>query len=177
MKTLLKLAMLCAAFVNTGFTLVDTEIGFPHPPLGYDAYCRRGECVTGEDKQVPLSKDNLGEIIEVQNRVNNSIRYQPEVDDVWSELPDGGFGDCDDYVATKRRLLIERGFPAGALSVAAVFVRGVPHMVLLVNTTDGFLILDSLVSRIGYWDEYPFGTYVWSMRSRANGSWTVIGKK
>lgn len=54
-------------------------------------------------------------------------------------------GDCDDYAMSKRRMLLERGYSASDMRVAAVPVPGqyMPmHVVLLVNSERGWYALD-----------------------------------
>lgn len=98
--------------------------------------------------------------------VNRSIRRGS--DDAVHGTPDyweaglGGRGDCEDYVLTKRRVLIERGIPAEALSIALVRTRwGEDHAVLLVATPDGEYVLDNLTPWIERWDAVD---YDWRQR-------------
>ena len=71
-------------------------------------------------------------------------------------------GDCKDYVLEKRRALIAAGLPAGALSIAIVKTSwGETHAVLLVSTTGGELVLDSLTPRIQAWRKTG---YTWVAR-------------
>lgn len=79
--------------------------------------------------------------------MNRSIKPLNERRDVWSLNPT--YGDCDDYVMTKRSKLIRAGVPSGALRVAVVRTQqGVGHAVLLVKTSSGDYVLDNLRSTI-----------------------------
>jgi predicted transglutaminase-like cysteine proteinase len=84
----------------------------------------------------------------VNNRVNRSIA--PRADgaaDVWTV--NARAGDCEDYVLAKRHALIRAGLPASALRIAFVRTReGADHAILVVNTSNGKLVLDNLTSAI-----------------------------
>ncbi len=57
-------------------------------------------------------------------------------------------GDCHDYAATKRHLLIEAGYQPHNLLLAIVIAREMPqiwHCVLVARTDRGDFVLDSLV--------------------------------
>lgn len=105
--------------------------------------------------------------VKAANRlVNRSIRRGSDATvygapDYW-QAGLGGRGDCEDYVLTKRRVLIERGIPAEALSIALVRTRwGEDHAVLLVATPDGEYVLDNLSPWIDRWDAVD---YDWRQR-------------
>ncbi len=58
-------------------------------------------------------------------------------------------GDCKDYAITKRHELLERGWPSRALLLSEVIVPdGEHHLVLVVRTKDGDLVLDNLNASI-----------------------------
>lgn len=77
-------------------------------------------------------------IASVDRQVNSSIKYKSERGDQWSS--DVSVGDCDDYVMTKRRRLIQAGFPPRAL--IPVVVKHGTHLVLHVRTDRGTVVLD-----------------------------------
>ena len=57
----------------------------------------------------------------------------------------------------KRRALIARGVPAAALSIAVVTTnQGEGHAVLLVDTNQGEVVLDSLSPSIVSWRDIPY---------------------
>ncbi len=83
----------------------------------------------------------------VNAQTNASIVYVPERIDHWTLAPKRG--DCDDYALTKRDELIKRGVPKGALHMAfALMAWGEPHVVLLVDTTEGQKVLDNLTDEV-----------------------------
>jgi hypothetical protein len=68
--------------------------------------------------------------------------------------PDDGYGDCEDYVLAKRRLLIQAGWPREALLVTVVRdKRGDGHAVLTVKTDKGEFVLDNQNDQILLWSD------------------------
>ncbi|WP_164255819.1 transglutaminase-like cysteine peptidase, partial [Stenotrophomonas maltophilia] len=71
----------------------------------------------------------------------------------WWTYPDDGKGNCNDYVLLKRKLLIEAGWPKSALSMTVVrTAEGEGHLVLMVQTDRGDLILDNMREGILVWN-------------------------
>ena len=65
------------------------------------------------------------------------------VSERWN-YPDDGYGDCEDYVLLKRRMLMQAGWPRQALLVTVVRDKqGDGHAVLTVKTDKGEFILDN----------------------------------
>jgi predicted transglutaminase-like cysteine proteinase len=74
----------------------------------------------------------------------------------WS-YPDSGYGDCEDYVLLKQKLLIEAGWPRQALLITVVRdERGDGHAVLTVRTDRGEFILDNQHREVRLWSETPY---------------------
>ena len=74
----------------------------------------------------------------------------------WS-YPDDGYGDCEDYVLLKRRMLIQAGWPRQALLITVVRdKRGDGHAVLTVKTDKGEFILDNQHEEILLWSETSY---------------------
>jgi predicted transglutaminase-like cysteine proteinase len=102
---------------------------------------------------VPLTEERAALLQQVNSHVNSTIREVPDLeqygrDDVWA-LPTSGKGDCEDFALLKRKLLIERGFPASALAIdVGLTDDGEPHAVLTVSTTKGDYVLDNLHSAV-----------------------------
>ena len=66
--------------------------------------------------------------------------------------PDDGYGDCEDYVLLKRRILMESGWPREALLVTVVLKdKNEGHAVLTVTTDKGDYVLDNLNKNILLW--------------------------
>jgi predicted transglutaminase-like cysteine proteinase len=94
--------------------------------------------------------NTLQEVNELVNRkvVSRSDRQIFGVADYWAlpfERKGSPLGDCEDFVLQKRQILLSRGLPPSALSIAIVKVSdGTTHAVLLVETNSGVYVLDSL---------------------------------
>ena len=72
--------------------------------------------------------------------------------------PEDGYGDCEDYVLLKRRLLIQRGWPREALLVTVVLDNeGVGHAVLTVTTDKGDYVLDNKREDVLLWSKTGYG--------------------
>lgn len=114
-------------------------------PIAFSLYCLRNidECPTKGPKKVAWTTELRSKIVEVQHRVNADITPRNDAADVWQA--DVAFGDCDDYVMTKRRHLIKAGIPATAMDLRIKrLADGQGHVTLLVRTTEGTYELDNL---------------------------------
>jgi predicted transglutaminase-like cysteine proteinase len=104
-------------------------------------------------KPIALTPERMSELRQINSHVNNTIvevsdRDQYGREDVWT-LPTSGRGDCEDFALLKRKLLIQRGWPASALSISVgTTAYGEAHAVLLVTTASGEYVLDNLTSSI-----------------------------
>jgi predicted transglutaminase-like cysteine proteinase len=66
--------------------------------------------------------------------------------------PDDGYGDCEDYVLLKRRMLTQAGWPREALLITVVRdKKGDGHAVLTVKTDRGEFILDNQEPEVLPW--------------------------
>jgi predicted transglutaminase-like cysteine proteinase len=119
-------------------------------PLGFQILCLQSpeECLGGGAASITLTSEIADLIIRVNSQVNRSIRPRDEgTADVWSVNVSSG--DCEDYVLTKRRMLIGAGVPSSSLRLAHVRTRdGIDHAILIVKTDRSDLVLDNLASEI-----------------------------
>ena len=133
----------------------DEEVVVP-PPAGFVDFCHRHaeECGarTERPQSTPLTTARLAELVRVQAAVNRDVAYRPDSytfgkSDFW-EFP-FVYGDCEDIALKKRRELVSLGWPRENLLLALV---GLPagglHMVLVVVTDRGELVLDNLHRRV-----------------------------
>lgn len=103
--------------------------------------------------RVALTTARMAELQQVNSHVNSTIVEVSDMEqygreDVWT-LPASGKGDCEDFALLKRKLLIERGWPASSLSIAVgATSQGEAHAVLIVATANGEYVLDNLTSSI-----------------------------
>lgn len=103
--------------------------------------------------------DMNAEVSDLLKRVNHDVNtaIAPTVKNYGSDLRNGwaiapASGDCNDYAVTKRHDLIESGLPAGALRLSVVkTASGTGHLVLVVATTSGDIVMDNLTDAIRPW--------------------------
>ncbi|MEE1657157.1 transglutaminase-like cysteine peptidase [Microvirga sp. CF3062] len=100
-----------------------------------------------------LTVERMSQLQQINSHVNSTIREVSDLEqygreDVWA-LPTSGMGDCEDFAMLKRKMLIERGWPASALSISVgATAQGEAHAVLLVSTAQGQYVLDNLTSSV-----------------------------
>jgi predicted transglutaminase-like cysteine proteinase len=135
------------------------ESGPTLAPFQHIRFCLRypDECRpnSAESQRIDLTSDRLELLERVNHRVNASIvskskAYGSSLEDTWTIAPHQG--DCNDYAVTKRHELLKRGFPSSALRLSVTkTAAGIGHLVLVVVTTKGDLVMDSLVDAIQPW--------------------------
>lgn len=140
------------------------------PPYGYIGFCLRNahECEGGTDTPhyAGLTPARWSELNQVNDFVNSSIRQVEDAENYdraeWWAYPNERGGDCEDIVLLKRKMLIERGWPAEALllTVAREW-NGDGHALLTVTTDKGDYILDNKNWQIVSWEKAP---YAWIKR-------------
>jgi predicted transglutaminase-like cysteine proteinase len=128
-------------------------------PFQHVRFCLRhpADC-----KSDPTEKDLVelsDQTSELLNRVNRSVNaaitptvktYGTNIEDRWTIAPSRG--DCNDYAVTKRHELIADGLPARVLRLSVVKTdSGIGHLVLVVTTSKGDLVLDNLTDAILPW--------------------------
>jgi len=135
-------------------------------PFQHVRFCLRypSECKTTADAldRIELSTETSELLTRVNHSVNMSIRpiskaYGSNLGDGWTIAPDAG--DCNDYAVTKRHELIESGLPSKALRLAVVkTASGIGHLVLVIATTQGDIVMDNLTETIRPWQS---SSYQW----------------
>jgi predicted transglutaminase-like cysteine proteinase len=125
--------------------------------LRYPADCKSG---SSEIERIELN----GETSELLKRVNRSINlsitptpksYGSNLGEGWTIAPD--MGDCNDYAVTKRHELLESGLPSKALRLSVVkTTSGLGHLVLVVVTTKGDIVMDNLTEAIRPWQSTDY---------------------
>jgi predicted transglutaminase-like cysteine proteinase len=150
-------------------------------PVGHYELCRRmpNECGerTPEEAPIVLTRALWSKMIEVNNAVNVQVEPRTDeeiwgVEEYWS-YP-GRFGDCEDYVLAKRKLLMQAGVPAGDLLITVVRQpNGDGHAVLTVETSLGDYVLDNLEPRILPWTETDY-QFLKRQSARNSGLWVSV---
>jgi predicted transglutaminase-like cysteine proteinase len=135
------------------------------PPMKYSEFCLRyaDECavkpVRFRGGAVKMNDERWVQLLTVNADVNEAIvpqrNYGGLATETWLIAPDRG--DCNDYAVTKRHQLIRMGWPARALLLSEVVTtRGEHHLVVVVRTSDGDLVLDNLATKIRRWNQTPY---------------------
>jgi len=89
--------------------------------------------------------------------------------------PDDGYGDCEDYVLLKRRMLMQAGWPREALLITVVRdKKGDGHAVLTVKTDRGEFILDNQEAQILSWNKTGYQFVKRQSQSDPN-TWVALG--
>jgi predicted transglutaminase-like cysteine proteinase len=152
-------------------------------PIGWAEFCaeNRQECNTRpmEARDVVLTPTAWRDMVRVNRWVNTKIKPMTDMEhwgvvERWN-YPDDGYGDCEDYVLLKRRMLIQAGWPRQALLITVVRDnRGDGHAVLTVKTDKGEFILDNQHEEILLWSET---TYRFVKRQSQNDPnvWVSLG--
>jgi predicted transglutaminase-like cysteine proteinase len=129
-------------------------------PIGWVDFCieNKSECATtpSEPRDVVLTSKAWTDMIKVNAWVNESIKPMTDLEhwgvvERWN-YPDDGYGDCEDYVLLKRRMLMQAGWPREALLITVVRdKKGDGHAVLTVKTDRGEFILDNQEPQVLPW--------------------------
>jgi len=105
-----------------------------------------------------LSVARAAQLVKVNKEVNKAVAFRNDVsgDDFW-EVADTQ-GDCEDYAIRKLKTLVDdHGFPRGALTLSACRLHdGRGHAVLLVHSSRGVYVMDSLTPRVLPWRKLPY---------------------
>lgn len=129
-------------------------------PIGWVEFCNEQpkECLatSSNPRDIVLTAKAWKDLARINKWVNEAIKPITDLEhwgvvEKWS-YPDDGYGDCEDYVLLKRRMLIEAGWPREALLITVVRDRkGEGHAVLTVKTDKGEFILDNQNPEIRAW--------------------------
>lgn len=132
-------------------------------PVGYQGgYSLEGERISGfcerhwnecdirfrDVRPEEMSPEKWEIVRRINYDVNRKVRPKNDIDmhgvsEHWS-YPDNGFGDCEDYVLEKRRLLAGQGLSLSNLLITVLRrTNGEGHAVLTLRTISGDFILDN----------------------------------
>jgi predicted transglutaminase-like cysteine proteinase len=126
-------------------------------PFQHVRFCLRYplDCQPSSTKRELIQPQMMGLLYSVNRKVNELINPRPKAYDIgtyesWVIAPD--MGDCNDYAVTKRHELLKRGLPSSALRLSvAKTPEGEGHLVLVVTTTMGNMVMDNLTDKIVPW--------------------------
>jgi predicted transglutaminase-like cysteine proteinase len=153
------------------------------PPIGWVEFCaenpRECDAKATAPRDAVLTSKAWKDLVRVNKRVNETIRPMTDLDhygvvEKWT-YPDDGYGDCEDYVLLKRRMLTEAGWPREALLITVVRDRkGDGHAVLTVKTDRGEFILDNQNPDILLWSDTGY-RYVKRQSQADPNVWISLG--
>jgi predicted transglutaminase-like cysteine proteinase len=160
-------------------------VGEPaRPPIGWIDFCAeyRSDCATkpSEPRDVVLTPKAWSDMVKVNAWVNESIKPMTDLEhwgvvERWN-YPDDGYGDCEDYVLLKRRMLMQAGWPREALLITVVRDRkGDGHAVLTVKTDRGEFILDNQEPQVLPWTKTGYRFVKRQSQSDPN-LWVSLGE-
>ena len=126
-------------------------------PMAFTQFCLRypSDCKTQRSgDRIELDITRWSELDIINRAVNSSIHPLRNEDGLAGEkwLLAPANGDCNDYAVTKRHQLIAKGWSARSVLLSEVVtVSGEHHLVTVVRTDGGDLVLDNLTDEIMPW--------------------------
>jgi predicted transglutaminase-like cysteine proteinase len=138
---------------------------FTLPPMAYTQFCLRyaDQCkpqrMVFRGGPVRLTAERWEDLRAVNKTVNAAIIPERNTAGLAGEkwLIGPASGDCNDYAVTKRSELLEHGWPTRALLLSEVVTAwGEHHLVLVVRTSVGDLVLDNMTPQIRPWARAPY---------------------
>ena len=168
----LKYTLLALALIATGTSQANAQAGrfmetgtMAKAPVGHVGFCQENPAECEPDGKgavvVKLDRERWNELIAINTEVNDRIRPVPDielfgVEEYWT-YPVDGAGDCEEYVLEKKRVLLNRGWPASALLITVVKdTNNAGHAVLTVRTDQGDVILDNQIEAVLPWYSAPY---------------------
>lgn len=152
-------------------------------PIGWVEFCieYEPECKTKPTaaRDVVLTTQAWKDLERVNLFVNTRVKPMTDMEhwgvvERWN-YPDDGYGDCEDYVLQKRRLLMAAGWPREALLITVVRdKRGDGHAILTVKTDKGEFILDNQNDHILLWSDTGY-RFVKRQSQNDQNVWVSLG--
>jgi len=156
-------------------------MGRTSQPIGHYEYCKTysRDCAIRSSSREPmnLSRKRWGEMVRVNSYANTSVAPVTDLEyykreEVWAYPKK--YGDCEDYVLLKRKMLMESGWPASALLITVVTLpNGDGHAVLTVRTDKADYALDNLNDKILPWNKTEY-RYLKRQSAMHSGKWVTI---
>jgi len=183
-------AMAFALFTSYGVSSAQESALFvsvgeaARPPIGWVEFCAeyKSECTSkaSAPRDVVLTPKAWTDLIQVNNWANEKIKPVTDLEhwgvvERWN-YPDDGYGDCEDYVLLKRRMLIKAGWPREALLITVVRdKKGEGHAVLTVKTNKGEFILDNQEAEVLPWTKTGY-RFVKRQSQQDQNMWVSLGE-
>ena len=152
-------------------------------PIGWIEFCAEHarECDTKplEPRDVVLTTKAWKDLVRINKWVNDTVKPITDLEhwgvvERWN-YPNDGYGDCEDYVLLKRRMLMQAGWPRQALLITVVRdKRGDGHAVLTVKTDKGEFILDNQNEDVLLWSDTGY-RFVKRQSQTDPNNWVALG--
>jgi predicted transglutaminase-like cysteine proteinase len=155
------------------------------PPMAFTQFCLRyaDQCkpqhIMFRGGPVRLTEERWEHLKQVNKSVNTAIVPEPNTEGLAGEkwLINPSSGDCNDYAVSKRFELLKRGWPARALLLSEVKTSwGEGHLILVVRTSAGDLVLDNLTPQIRPWTRAPY-RWVRMQTPKNPNFWASLGNR
>ncbi|MEP1579943.1 MAG: transglutaminase-like cysteine peptidase [Roseibium sp.] len=178
----------------TSFALFSTSTAIADPgrfmdmktavkaPIGHKQFCQDNAWACSREQYDPvvvkLTEELWQQLIAVNSDINSRVRPMSD-DDLFGKVehwayPVNGYGDCEEYVLEKQRVLMEAGWPKSALLITvAKDVQNSGHAVLTVRTDHGDMILDNQIEAVLPWYSTPY-RYIKRQSTSSLVKWTGI---
>jgi predicted transglutaminase-like cysteine proteinase len=154
-------------------------------PIGWVEFCAtyEPECKTKpttSPRDVMLTTQTWKDLERVNLYVNTHVKPMTDMEhwgvvERWN-YPEDGYGDCEDYVLQKRKMLMQAGWPREALLITVVRdKRGDGHAILTVKTDRGEFILDNQTDQITLWSETGY-RFVKRQSQNDPNVWVSLGE-
>ena len=164
--------------------LLSAAVGdITRPPIGWVEFCAEhaSECkvARSEPRNVVLTLRLWRDLARINQAVNGNIKPMTDLEhygvvEKWA-YPEDGYGDCEDYVLLKRRMLMDAGWPRQALLITVVREQsGDGHAVLTVKTDRGDFVLDNQNEAVVLWSESGYRFVKRQSQSDPN-TWVSLG--
>ena len=153
-------------------------------PIGWTEFCSEyaPECETKslDARDVVLTTKAWKDLTRINRWVNETVKPITDLEhwgvvERWN-YPDDGYGDCEDYVLQKRKLLMQAGWPREALLITVVRDKNNDgHAVLTVKSDKGEYVLDNQTDDIVLWSDTGYRFVKRQSQSDPN-VWVALGE-
>jgi predicted transglutaminase-like cysteine proteinase len=177
------LGMTVTARAGDGRTLYASIGDATRAPIGWVEFCadNPAECPRGssQPRDIVLSQTAWRDLVRVNRWVNENVKPMTDMEhwgvvEKWS-LPTDGYGDCEDYVLMKRKMLIDAGWPREALLITVVRDKNDEgHAVLTVKTDKGEFILDNENENVVPWTDTGY-RFIKRQSQNDPNVWVALG--
>ena len=153
-------------------------------PIGWVEFCTeyKSDCATkaSQPRDVVLTPKAWTDLVRVNAYINDTIKPLTDLEhwgvvERWNYAEDG-YGDCEDYVLAKRKMLMQAGWPREALLITVVRdKKGEGHAVLTVKTDKGEFVLDNQEGEVLLWSKTGY-RFVKRQSQGDQNVWVSLGE-